>query len=201
MQYLMHACHIWRSKFVEDRENVKFEHWDEHNKESEVMEICNIDCTDESKLYLEFDLFAMGIFLKEFEVWSPIYMKQEINYFDNLPQYAKFCLDSVRIYKLISDISLYNDNNCDFMEIVQKFINYKWVIHCLALCWKCGDMTYCKKCNVRLHCSCASALCTGLFWKEHQVSMTNDLPNCWCVDCHILCCWNRSLCTSEINIV
>ena len=163
--------------------------------------VINIECIEECKLDLEFDLLGLGVFLQEFKLWLSRYMEEETNYFNHLENYENICLDWSRICKLIADVLIYNGENCKIEEIVRKFVDYKWRIYCLAFCWKCGDLTYCKKCNVRLYCSCSQVLCTKDSGIEDQISMTNDLPNCWCVDCHVVDCWNACLCWNEFAIV
>jgi len=169
-------------------------------RETGMMKINNFECKEKVKLNLGFDFLQFGIFLQELELWSSIYMKEEVNYFNNFEKYAKFCLDWKRVYRLVTDILTYS-NNCTLMEIIQRLINYRWRIYRLVLCLKCGDIIYCKKCNIRLKCSCTEWLeCSRFGWNENYISITNDLANCWCVDCHIVSCWNSLLSRNEILI-
>ena len=63
-------------------------------------------------------------------------------------------------------------------------------------CNECGDIVYCPVCDVKLKCICVQRMCGRFKWIEKKmlfngfVSMTNDYPNCWCTDCHYVCCWN-----------
>ena len=152
------------------------------------------------EMILEFDVNCdFGILFKG-KVWSKMHVEEEIIYFHHFDKYGKICLDWNKICQLISDILTYK-GNCSVVEMIKKFINYKWRILCYVFCWNCGDLTYCKKCNVRLYCSCTQKGCLRTGWTEFYVSFSNDLPNCWCTDCHVLCCWNGLCSHEEIDIV